>query len=205
MELTNATSREELVRKYRELSEKHERLLQKLHEKALERTVVSRLSRATLQSRHSALALVEGRRVVAANPAWRLLDIPSQPRQWNGAGVPPQTHPSLLEAALDTRGSMEPSGSVFTRVTDGVRVRLRAEHIPADGALPASILLVAIDDAEPGSRQHRVRNHLAAALLQARLLQEECGAASDAGRRAAAIGELVRLASLALEPPQTPR
>lgn len=201
MELTIATPREELVRKYRELCEKHARLLKQMEERATERVVVSKLSRALLRSTSSALALIEGRIVVAANHAWRLLDTPSEPREWNSAGDPPRTFASLAGAAVESAApEIAPNGDVFVRCSDGVRVRLRVERLGGD-----SILAVAHDDAEAGVRLHRARNHMAAAMFQSRLLLEECGDPA-AAPRAAAISELVRLAAEALEPnPQRPR
>jgi hypothetical protein len=198
MELTDSTAREGLARKYRELCEKHERLLHRLEEQAKERSVVSRLSRATLRSRLSAVALIEGGVVVGANPAWRRLDTPS--REWTGTGSPARTFASLAAAALASADSRtSPGSNLFVRVADGVRVRLRIEWLDADGTSPASILVIAIEDDETGSREHRVRNHLAAVAFQAHLLRNESEAGSEALRRADAITELVRLASEALE------
>lgn len=185
-----------LARKYRELCEKYDRLVHRYDELAAERLVITRISRAVSRSRRLALAVFQADTVMAANPAWRNLCNPSVAREWRSHVEPTRVFVSLDEAALLSAPEEHGSWRQLVRIADGQRVKLHLEEVEgADGRL---LLAVAIDEQGAMVAVHRARNHLAAAMLQIRLLRDECDGAG-AGR-ASTIAELLQLASSALEP-----
>lgn len=189
--------------KFRELSEKHERLVKRLEAQTEDRLVISRLARLVIASKTFAFGVFVEGILVSSNPAWRALgDVPGS-RVWRLHDDATVQYASLNDAIVAISAKPPNAWQQLVRVADGYRIRLRLERIDeADGGF--TILAAAIDERAASVAVHRARNHLSAAILQMRLLRDEVEAGTGITHRAASISELLLLASMALEPGAVP-
>jgi len=192
-----------LLLKYRELSEKHERLVKRLEAQTEDRLVISRLARLLTASKMFAFGVFEESALVSSNPAWRALgDVPGS-RDWRLFEDATIVFPSLNEAVLAISAKPVAAWLQLVRVADGYRIRLRMERVDEEDGR-STFLVAAIDERAASVAMHRARNHLAAAMLQMRLLRDDVDSGKGVSHRAASISELLTLASAALEPGAVP-